>query len=158
MLKVGDLCSGLVVAGLGLAIFSRAQSFESVGASPISPAFYPGLIGLVLAVCGLGLVVAAIRRRAVRPLAVVPGWMARPGNIVAVLSVPVAIVVYGLLSPMLGFLATSVPVMLGLLLAFRVSLLWSLAVALILPVLLHIVFVILMRVPLPYGIVEGWLR
>ncbi|MCF3934919.1 tripartite tricarboxylate transporter TctB family protein [Acuticoccus sp. M5D2P5] len=158
MLKVSDLCSGLAIAGLGLAIFARAQSFVSVGASPISPSFYPGLVGLVLTACGLGLAISAIRRGDVRPLATVPAWMARPGNIVAVLSVPVAIVAYGLASPALGFLATSVLVMFGLLLAFRVSVLWSVAVALILPALLHLIFVVLMRVPLPSGIVEGWLR
>ncbi len=158
MLKVSDLCSGLVVAGLGVGILARAQSFQTVGASPISPAFYPGLIGLVLAACGLGLVVAAVRRGEVRPLGVLPEWLARPGNILAVVSVPVAILAYGLLSPQLGFLATSVLVMLGLLLAFRVSVLWSVAVALILSALLHVVFVVLMRVPLPYGIIEGWLR
>jgi len=157
VLKVSDLASGLAIAGLGLAIFARAQGFSSPAASAISPAFYPGLIGLALTACGLGLAAAALRRRAVRPLAVLPGWAVRPGNLLAVLSVPAAVLAYGLASPALGFLATAVVVLFGLLLAFRVSLVWSVCVALILPAFLHIVFVVLMRVPLPYGLVEGWL-
>lgn len=158
MLKVSDFGSGLAIAGLGLAIFARAQSFSSPAAGSVSPAFYPGLIGLALAACGAGLAVAAVRRGAVRPVAALPRWLVRPGNVLAVLAVPAAILAYGLASPSLGFLATSILVMFGLLLAFRVSLLWSVAVALILPALLYVVFVILMRVPLPYGIIEGWLQ
>lgn len=157
MLKVSDVASGLAVAGLGLAIFLHARNFESFGAPAVSPAFYPGLIGLVLVACGLGLAASAVRRGEVRPLAVLPRWVVRPGNVVAVVSIPTAVVLYGVLSPSLGFLATAVPVVLGLLLAFRVSIAWSVAVALILPTVLYLVFVVVMRVPLPSGIVERWI-
>ena len=157
MLKVSDLASGLAIAGLGLAILLRARTFPSIGASPVSPAFYPGLIGAVLTACGLALVVMSLKKKAALPIAEIPDWMRRPGNFVAVLAVPAAIIAYGLLSPPLGFLATSVLVTFGLLLAFRVNVLWSAGVALVLSVSLHVIFVMLMRVPLPYGVIEAML-
>ncbi|WP_158626042.1 tripartite tricarboxylate transporter TctB family protein [Arsenicitalea aurantiaca] len=157
MLKVSDLGSGLAIAGLGLAIIVQAQGFPSVGASPVSPAFYPGLIGTVLLGCGLALALGSLLKKEAMPLGVLPEWLRRPGNILAVLAVPAAIIAYGLLSPVLGFLATAFLVTLGLLVAFRVNWLWSLGTAFVLSGLLHLVFVVLMRVPLPYGFIEALL-
>lgn len=158
MLRVSDLVSGLAVAGLGTVILLQARTYPSVGASPISPSFYPGLIGVVLIGCGAALAITSLVRGGAMPLAVMPDWIRRPGNIVAVLSIPVAVVAYGLLSPSLGFLATSTLVMLGLLLCFRVTWLWSVGIAVALSVALHVVFVVLMRVPLPSGLIEAMLR
>ncbi|MEF2552629.1 tripartite tricarboxylate transporter TctB family protein [Aurantimonas sp. A2-1-M11] len=154
MLKVSDLGSGLAVAGLGLAVFLRAQTFPSVGASSVSPAFYPGLIGVVLMGSGAGLAITGAKREGAWLLRAMPVWMRRRENLVAVLAVPAAIIGYGLLSPVLGFLATVFLVTLSLLIAYRVKLLRSAVVAFTLSVLLHIVFVVAMRVPLPYGFVE----
>lgn len=158
MLRVSDLVSGLAVASLGLAILLQARTFLSVGASPIGPSFYPGLIGSVLIGCGAVLAITSLVKSAAMPFGVVPDWAKRPGNVLAVLSVPAAIIAYGLLSPALGFIATAMLVTLGLLLAFRVNWLWSLAVAVVLPAVLHLVFVVLMRVPLPSGVIEAVLR
>jgi putative tricarboxylic transport membrane protein len=158
VLRVSDLVSGLAVASLGALIVLQAQTFPSVGASPISPSFYPGLIGTVLMACGAALAITSLVKGGAMPLGVMPDWLRRPGNILAVLSIPAAIVAYGTMSPSLGFLAASALVMLGLLLCFQVKLLWSVAIAIALPTMLHVVFVVLMRVPLPFGLIEAMLR
>ena len=158
MIKVSDLVSGLAIAGLGLGILLQARTFPSVGASPINPSFYTGLIGMVLMGCGVALAATSIVRKAAIPLAAVPDWARRSGNALAVFSVVAAIVAYGLLSPVLGFLATATLVALGLLLAFRANWLWSLGIAVALSIALHLIFVVLMRVPLPSGFIEATLR
>ncbi|WP_108662471.1 tripartite tricarboxylate transporter TctB family protein [Acuticoccus kandeliae] len=157
MLRVSDLGSGLAIAGLGLAIFIHAQTFPSVGGVAIGPSFYPGLIGVVLMICGLALAGQSIRQRKAFPLAQVFPWIRKTENVLAVISIPVAILVYGLASPSLGFIATCLVVSLGLLLVFRVKWWMSILVASGLTAMLYVTFVIFMRVPLPYGIVERWL-
>lgn len=157
MLKVSDLVSGLAVAAFGLAVFLRAQSFPVAGGVAVSQSFYPGLIGAALVLLGLALAASALIRGAALPLGGRVEWVRRPGNVVAVLSVPAAILCYGLLSQRLGFIATSFLVATGLLLAFRVRAATSLAVAFCLTAILYAVFVRMSRVPLPYGVIEAML-
>ncbi len=154
MLKVSDLVSGLAIAGLGIFIFVQSRSFPAIGNIGVAPSFYPGLIGVVLALCGLALAGTALLRGAALPLFVRPAWFSKPANVVAVLAVPASIVAYGLLSPRIGFLATSFLVASGLLLAFRVRVLTSLITAFLVTVALYLIFAITFRVPLPYGVIE----
>ena len=157
MLRVSDLVSGLVVAAMGLAIFLRAQSFPSVGGVAIAPSFYPGLIGAVLTLLGIVLAASTVLRRRALPIAGSVEWLRQPQNLVAVLSVPVAILCYGLLSPRLGFIVTSMLVTTGLLLSFRIRAATSLVIAACLTLVLYLVFVRLLHVPLPAGLIEGML-
>ncbi len=157
MLRVSDFVSGLVVAIVGLAIFLRAQSFPSVGGVAIAPSFYPGLLGAVLMLLGAALAVSAVLRGQILPIIAPIDWLRQPATVVAVLSVPAAIICFGLLSPMLGFIATAFLITTGLLLAFRVSLATSLIVALCLTLVLYLVFVRMLNVPLPAGLIEGML-
>ena len=129
MLRVSDLVSGLTIAGLGLLVFLRSQTFPAVGGVAIAPSFYPGVIGSILMGLGLALAVRAVLRKEVFPLIRSLDGLRRPGSVVALLAVPLAIVVYGLLSPVIGFIATSFPVSFGVMLAFRVRLQTSVLVA-----------------------------
>lgn len=155
MLKVSDLGAGLAIASLGLAIVGQSQSFPAFGGMAVGPSFYPGVIGAILFLCGAALVVTSLVDRRGLPLASVPDWARRPANALAVVAVPVAIIAYGVFSPVLGFIATGFFVTLGLLLCFRARLVASLIVSVALIVALHVIFVVVMRVPLPYGFVES---
>lgn len=154
MLRASDLISGLAVAGLGAFILLQSRNFPQVGGIGVAPSFYPGVIGGVLLLCGLSLAATSVRRGEALPLADKVDWFRRPGNVVAVASVPASIVLYGLLSQPLGFLATCFLVSAGLLLAFRVRLVICLVTALFVTAALYLIFVTLFRVPLPYGVIE----
>ena len=155
MLRVSDLVSGLAVAGLGLSIFLRSQTFPAVGGVAIAPSFYPGLIGGVLVLLGLVLALHAVLRKEVFPLVHPLNLLRRPGNAVALLAVPLAIVAYGLISPDIGFIATAFPVSLGVMLAFRVRLGTGALAAFCLTLVFYLVFAKILRVPLPYGLIEA---
>lgn len=154
MPRVSDLASGLAVAGLGVAIFLKAQTFPAVGGVAAAPSFYPGMIGAVLVALGLALAAGAIIRRSAFPLAGRIEWFRRPANLVAVLAVPAAIILYGVLGERIGFIAACLLVATGLLLAFRVRPATSAVLGLGVTLMLHLIFAKLLRVPLPYGFVE----
>ena len=71
------------------------------------------------------------------------------GNLAAVIA---ALVLYILMSPVMGFHLTAVVLLLGLFLMLSVR--WPLAVgfAVAVPLLIHYVFYTLLRVPLPWGV------
>lgn len=158
MLKVSDLASGLIVAGIGVVIMVQSTKFPTAAGIPIGPSVYPGVIGAVLALLGTALAIRSLMQRQALPLAELPPWL-RPGRpLVAVMAIPVAITAYALLAPQAGFLATSLGVLFGLLLAFGVRLTVSATVAVLVSAFLYVMFRILMRVPLPAGILERLLQ
>ncbi|KKB86064.1 hypothetical protein VW29_04030 [Devosia limi DSM 17137] len=157
MLKVSDLGSGLAIASLGALVFAQSRSFPAAGGVPVGPSFYPGLIGGVLFVCGVALAISSIKQRTALPVVALPGWTRKPRSVLAVGAIVAAIVLYAVLSAQLGFLATAMLVTTVLLLAFGVRWYASLGAALALSVVLHVLFAVLMRVPLPYGLIERML-
>ena len=157
MLRVSDLVSGLAVAGLGLFVFLRAQTFPAIGGVAIAPSFYPGLIGAILMVLGLALALQTLLRKAVFPLVHSLDRLRQPGNIMALLAIVLAILAYGLLSPAIGFIATVFPVSFVVLLAFRIRPGIGALTAFCLTVAFYLLFAKILRVPLPYGFIEALL-
>lgn len=116
------------------------------------PAWFPGLIAIGLAVTGALLVRAGLRTRA--PLVALPGWIHRPHPRKAVAAVLIGLLSYILLADRLGFHLVGF-----VLLAFWMRVLgasWRLAlpVALIATVAIHLAFYRILRVPLPWGLLE----
>lgn len=154
MFRVSDLGSGLAIASLGAFVLMESRTFPDAGGIPVGPSFYPGLIGGVLTMAGLVLAANALRRHAAFPIVERPQWL-RPGKgLLAVFAVPAAVIAYALLAPALGFLATSFLVMTALLMAFGVRWHVSVITAVGISAILHVVFALLMRVPLPFGFIE----
>ena len=118
------------------------------------PAWFPGLIAIGLAACGVLLIASGLRTA--EPWASTPGWIrsrrARAG-IAALLG---GLVLYVLAADTLGFHITGI-----LLLALWVRVLgasWraTLIVAVVGTLLIHLAFYKLLRVPLPWGLLERW--
>jgi putative tricarboxylic transport membrane protein len=154
MLKVSDLGSGLAIASLGAFVFVHSRSFPAAGGVPVGPSFYPGLIGSVLFGAGLILAASALRQNSALPLSERPQWLHSGKALLAVCGVAIAMVAYALLAPALGFLATSFLVTAALLIAFGVKWYVGVGTAFGISVILHVIFAVLMRVPLPFGIIE----
>ena len=118
------------------------------------PAWFPGLIAVGLGVCGLLLVFFGVRRRA--PWVVAPDWMTRRQPLLGLAAVVGGLVFYILGADTLGFHISGV-----VLLALWIRTLggsWRVAlpVALLGTVLIHLSFYKLLRIPLPWGLLEGY--
>ena len=156
MLRVSDLVSPCR-RGHGLAIFLRAKL--SIGGRRRDRAVVlSGVDRRVLTLLGIVLAASTVLRRRALPIAGFrSSGCASPRTLVAVLSVPVSILAMGCSSPRLGLSSPSMLVTTGLLLAFRIRAATNLVIAACLTLVLYLVFVRLLHVPLPAGLIEGML-
>jgi putative tricarboxylic transport membrane protein len=152
--KVHDTLSGAVVVALGLVVWLLARALPDMTYFRYGPGFFPGLIGGLLVVIG-GLLalrdLASLRRE---PLVRLAPWARSGRHRLDALAAIGAVVAYALLVDRLGFLPTAF-----LLLFLLVWRLWrrpvaALAVALAGTLATHQVFVELLLVPLPWGLLE----
>jgi putative tricarboxylic transport membrane protein len=126
------------------------QGYPAMPGQKFGPAWFPGLIAIGLIVCGAGLAVSAKRQTWIE----LPSWMSRPRPLAGVVSVVAGLLFYYLAADTLGFYLTALPL---LVLWMRLlGALWrvSLPVAVIATVVIHLSFYKLLRIPLPWGILE----
>jgi putative tricarboxylic transport membrane protein len=118
------------------------------------PAWFPGVIATGFGICGVVLVVAGARQGA--PWVASPGWIWRRRPFLGVAAVLGGLVFYIVAADRLGFHLTGIA-----LLAFWVRILggsWRVAaiVAVVGTVAIHLSFYKLLRIPLPWGLLEQW--
>jgi putative tricarboxylic transport membrane protein len=149
-LKVNDALSGAGLAALGGAVLWHIQGFPAMPGQKFGPAWFPGLIAAGLLVCGVLLMLHATRG----PWLARPEWTTRARPLAGVAAVIGGLLFYVAAADWLGFHLTGL-----LLLTLWTRVLgagWrlSLAVSVIATLAIHLSFYKLMRIPLPWGLLE----
>ncbi|MEZ2408765.1 tripartite tricarboxylate transporter TctB family protein [Bosea sp. RCC_152_1] len=156
---LSDKVTGGVVAVLGGLAFAYGSQLPPVPGQQIGPSAFPMVIGAGLVLCG-GLIMLGIGHRfeevaeadlashtAPEQLAPLPAWR----NWLALLP-PALLAFYALVSETLGFLPTSAIMVLVASLAFGARPKLAVPLAIIAPFFINLIFLKLLRVPLPGGI------
>ena len=154
-MRLNDAVLGIAFVIAGAAIVLQAQTFPAVPGQPYGSAFFPRLIGFGLCLVGTILIVQGVRARRTVPWATWPAWTRSHLSMARFAAVPLALVAYILLADPLGFIATSLILLTALQLLLRVRPLRAVAAAVIVTALIEVVFGMLLRVPLPRGIIES---
>ena len=153
-MKVNDALSGAALVALGAVVLWHVQSFPPMPGQKFGPAWFPGLIAGGLMVCGALLMLARLRQATPQPLLALPDWTRRLRPVAGVASVVVGLVIYIGVAGTLGFHMTAAALLLvwSRILGAR----WRLAlpVALAATALIHFAFYKLLKVPLPWGVLE----
>lgn len=118
------------------------------------PAWFPGLIAAGLGICGLCLIFAGVREGA--PWLILPAWVGQRRALLGVGSVIAGLLFYILAADALGFHLTGI-----VLLASWIRILggsWRVAgvVAVVATVAIHLSFYKVLRIPLPWGLLEQY--
>lgn len=151
-MKVNDAITGAVLTALGLVILWHIQGFPPMQGQRFGPAWFPGIVAVGLAATGMVLVARGIRSHA--QWVALDAWTRRARPLAGFASVIAGLGFYVLAADRLGFHLTG---FLLLLLWMRVlGTRWpmAIAVAVVSPVVLHLAFYKLLRVPLPWGVLE----
>lgn len=150
-MRLNDRLIGVLAMLGGLAILWEASGFRSVPGQAYGSAFFPSIVGGLLVTAGLLQVALAKPRVPVLRLA---DWL-RSRRAFAALAMPAGVVLWLLAVPEFGFLATSWVVLSGLMIVLGAAAVRAVTVALVATCLLFLVFSMLLRVPLPRGVIEG---
>ena len=149
-MKFNDAILGGVFLALSIAVLVHIQGFPNIPGQKIGPGAFPGLIAVILACCSVALIWRGVRDRT--PLVAVGAWLSSPRHIRNFLVVVGALVFYILAADALGFLICGAIILLALFLTLRVRPSLALVLAASLPIVIHVIFYKLLRVPLPWGV------
>ena len=135
-------------------ILWHIQGFPAMPGQKFGPAWFPGLVAAGLGLCGVGLIVSGMRER--RAWLQFPDWVRRSRPSIAVAAVLGGLLFYVLAADALGFYITAL-----LIVVIWMRLLgapWRIALpaAAIATVVIHLSFYKLLRIPLPWGVLEPY--
>jgi putative tricarboxylic transport membrane protein len=154
-MKLNDAVLGLVFGLLGLLVLWHVQSFPPIHGQQVGPAVFPRLIAIAMIVCSLILVVNGVRKRAGgRWVAPAEWWSSRPHLVAFIVAVAMP-AFYVLAAEKLGFFIVSIVSLVALFLALKVRPKVAIITAVIATALIWYAFYKLLRVPLPWGVLQG---
>jgi putative tricarboxylic transport membrane protein len=158
-MKLNDAIWGVLLLFLAAALLVHIQAFPKIPGQQYGAALMPGVIGVGLAVSGVLLILkgVAIRRKGEHlHWFLFSEWTRMPRKIVAcVLTIGVN-VFYILFDTVLGFIVAGTIYLATLFWIFGVRPRNALPLALVMTLLIHYAFYKLLRVPLPWGILQGF--
>ena len=155
---LNDRISGGVIATLGAVAFLYGSKLPPVPGQQVGPAAFPMVVGGLLVLCGLMIVLGVGRHfeevaeaevashSAPEYLEPVPAWKSW-----LALVPPALVCFYALASETLGFLLTAGIMILTASLAFGAKPKLAVSMALTAPFVINLIFLKLLRVPLPGG-------
>jgi putative tricarboxylic transport membrane protein len=151
-MKFNDAVLGAVFLALSIAVLVAIQGYPKIPGQSIGPGAFPGLIALLLGGCSIALIWRGWRERRAQPLVAMGAWLGSPRHLLNFLVATGALAFYVLAADQLGFLVCGALILLSLFLALRVKPLLAVPLALVLPIVIHLIFYKLLRVPLPWGV------
>ncbi len=152
-MQLSDRLSGVLAVCLGLVVVLLTRTFPPMPGQSIGPALFPSLAGVGLIGFGAWMVVAD--RAAAGGWLRFDDWVRRPRMVVNFALVTVALVVYAAILPVVGFFLTSLVFLALLMMVFGAPGRRALPTAAVVTVAIHYVFYSLLRVPLPWGLLEA---
>jgi len=151
-MKVNDAIVGALLVALAIAILVHIQGYPLIPGQKYGPALFPGLIAVGFIATGVLLVVRGLRSGA-PPVRFAP-WLASRALLTNFLAVVAALVFYIVAADRLGFVLTGFVLLLGLFVKFGVQAGRATLIAAIATLAIHAAFYKLLRVPLPWGLLE----
>jgi putative tricarboxylic transport membrane protein len=150
--KLSDTVTGTLLLLLGAVTLWHVQGFPPMPGQKYGAALFPGLIAAGLLVCGALLIARGVKSGGAW-VALSP-WSSRARPVAGFVSVLIGLALYAVLADGVGFHLTGFALLLAwlLILGTRPSL--AVPVAILAPILIHLAFYKLLRIPLPWGVLQ----
>jgi putative tricarboxylic transport membrane protein len=151
---LNDAVSGLLLIIFGMVVVAWSRTFPPAIGQVIGPGFFPVLVGAGIAACGAVLLWSGRKVRGAILLEL-EDWVRQPRLMLNGGLVIGALIFYAMVVETVGFFITAFAILAILFLAFGVRRRWIAPLAAAVTLGLHVSFYSLLRVPLPWGWLEG---
>ena len=160
-MKLNDAVWGAVLLLLATAVLVHVQAFGTIPGQKYGPAIFPGLVACGIAICAALLIFNGLKARTehgVREpwVTLAPWTRSRRHGLAFALAIGVN-VFYILVVDKLGFIPTGIIYLSVLFAAFGVRRAWILPLSILLTLAIHTAFYKLLKVPLPWGILQRFI-
>jgi putative tricarboxylic transport membrane protein len=158
-MKLNDAVWGALLLLFSAVLLVHVQSFPMIPGQRVGPALFPGLLAVALGVCSVLLIVKGLATR--REGGERAAWIGlepwtRQGRYVLAFVVTLGVNVFYILAvDRLGFIVVGTIYLAALFYVFGVTRRWVLPIAIIVTLGIHYAFYKLLRVPLPWGLLQG---
>lgn len=152
-MKTSDTMVGAGFVAAGALIFTATLNYPTLEGGHPGPSLFPRILAALMVGFGTSLAapaVLALRKKPSNATQAPPGL--GPRGVVNALLVFTAIVVFMLVSPVLGFLLTTAAILLGLMSWLGTPVLRAALAAVGLTLFVYVIFGKVLRVPLPLGL------
>lgn len=153
-MRIHDALSGLLLALLAVAILITVSQYPPIPGQNVGPSAFPGLVAILLLGCSLLLIWRGVRGER-RPLVALGDWTKSTPHMVNFLLVIASLLFYIFCSEFLGFIMTGTAILAVLFYVLGVRTLLILPTAIVATLVIHTVFYKFLRVPLPWGLLQG---
>jgi putative tricarboxylic transport membrane protein len=153
-MRIHDALSGLLLALLAVAVLVAVSQYPPIPGQNVGPSAFPGLVALLLLACSLLLIWRGVRGER-RALVVLGEWTKSTPHVINFLLVIASLLFYIFCSEFLGFMITGTAILAVLFYALGVRMMLILPIAIVATLVIHTVFYKLLRVPLPWGLLQG---
>jgi putative tricarboxylic transport membrane protein len=158
-MKLNDAVWGALLIFFSAAILVHVQGFPTIPGQKVGPALFPGGLAVGLAVCAVLLIVKGVAARAAGGERAhwleLDDWTRSRRHLRAFVAVIGVNVFYILLVDTLGFILTGTVYLALLFIVFGVRKKLVVPIALVVTLVIHYAFYKLLRVPLPWGVLQG---
>ncbi|ASU39904.1 hypothetical protein hmeg3_17495 [Herbaspirillum sp. meg3] len=154
-MKINDAVSGVLLAIFAGVIYTYSATFPSMGQQQIGPALFPQLLAGGLMICAILLVFKGLRQTRTDSWISLPEWAGDRHAVFGYALVLLSLVFYIYASEPLGFLPTAAILLLSLFVTFGARLVVAVPVALVSALGIHYIFYKVLKVPLPWGLLES---
>lgn len=154
-MKINDTVSGVLVGAFGAVVYVHAQSFPPMLGQNVGPNVFPQLIAAGLMICAAMLIWHGLKTIRNETWITLPDWLSNARIAFGFLLIPIVLAFYVTLSERLGFIPTAVILLMALFMTFKVRLRTALVVAIVGSFSIHYLFYSLLKVPLPWGLLDS---
>ena len=157
-MKLHDALWGALLVVFAGALFVHVQGFPAMPGQRVGPGALPGALAVGLFVCGALLLVRGLRERARGGAArwiELPEWFASAPQVRGMAVLVGVNLLYVFAVDRLGFIVTGVVYLAALMWVLRVRLARALPIAVVMTLLIHYAFYKLLKVPLPWGVLQS---
>lgn len=154
-MRLNDRALGVLTIGLGGLLTAASLRLPGVPGQELGAGFYPALLGMAAMLTGLLLVLTGMRQKGEAVLQL-PGWFHDGWAITNVAVLVLAIGLFAAFAVPVGFIPFAIAIILAVQLRMGIAPPRAALIAMLGAIGFHLLFSKVLRVPLPPGVLEGW--